>query len=40
METKNKVGKLKFILDLDESIISAEATEEYDFEKHKNKRNT
>ena len=27
--------KKKFILDLDESIISAEATEEYDFEKNK-----
>jgi len=27
----------KFILDLDETIISAEATEEYDFEKYKNK---
>ena len=27
----------KIILDLDETIISAEATEEYDFEKYKNK---
>lgn len=29
--------KKKFILDLDETIISAEATEEYDFEKNKTK---
>ena len=29
--------KLNFILDLDETLISAEATEEYDFEKYKNK---
>ena len=28
---------LNFILDLDETIISAEATEDYDFEKYKNK---
>ena len=27
--------KLNFILDLDETLISAEATEEYDFEKYK-----
>lgn len=29
--------KLNFVLDLDETLISAEATEEYDFEKYKNK---
>lgn len=33
----NNDKKLNFILDLDETLISAEATEDYDFEKYKKK---